>query len=75
MASRMEIWFPRPTPMARSRPTKRLAVISAYDTTYASSGSPGIGFNYVYNSYCPGGTGQNDRYGFSSISATENAII
>ena len=48
-----------------------VAILSAYDTTYALSGSPGIGFNYVYGSSCPGGTGHNDTYGFSSISATE----
>lgn len=48
-----------------------VAILSPYDTTYASSGSPGIGFNYAPNSYCPGGTGHNDTYGFSSVSATE----
>lgn len=48
-----------------------VAILSAYDTTYAYSGSPGVGFNYVHNAYCPGGVGHNDTYGFSSVSATE----
>lgn len=48
-----------------------VAILSAYDSTYGNYGSPGIGFNYVYGSSCPGGTGKNDTYGFSSIAATE----
>ncbi len=47
------------------------AILSAHDTTYGSTGSPGMGFNYLYGSSCPGGTGQNDTYGFSRFSATE----
>lgn len=46
-------------------------MLQAYDTTYASAGSPGMGFNYQYNSYCPGGPGQNDTYGFSTFGATD----
>lgn len=48
-----------------------VAMMSAYDTTYAYSGGPGIGFNYSKNLSCPGGTGKNDTYGFSSFWATE----
>jgi hypothetical protein len=48
-----------------------VAILSANDSTYGNYGSPGIGFNYVYGSSCPGGPGQNDTYGFSSIAATE----